>query len=416
MEDKISTILKTYHKISETTENIVTITIKNPMEELLAKKYSDRFNLKKNRNTLIKNFEENSRKLLEFGIKPKISRNLFLVYGFSTVEEGLEILGKNKNNEWEHKFIESDDKKCFICEEKEINHRSTIKKLLSRRSLENDDIQNLNRNRKLNSNLNYNNNFFQFDDNYNSFNNYKRQISKKELFLKKNYSSTSLDFKSPSNKNIKKKLYLSNPFKDLNIKINENKEKDVIYIYNNIINTNKIDNFNKENIQNINQDNKKEEDICLICFDNLNDEKKVYLNCKDNFCKECLQEYLKEEIKNSRVLELKCPQKICIKLLDKEFIEKYTEKDIFLKYKKFLIREKYKNNLNMINCPILNCEGYAQINEKENNNKNNKIDLINLISEREKDKEKEIDKEKDNDSKGKIISFNLFIIINKLNK
>ena len=83
------------------------------------------------------------------------------------------------------------------------------------------------------------------------------------------------------------------------------------------------------------------------------------LNCNHIFCTDCTNEYLNEEIKNSRVLEIKCPFKDCKFTYSEDNLKNIVKDEVLYKYKKFLLREKYKNNPNFIICPIVNCEGYA---------------------------------------------------------
>ena len=45
---------------------------------------------------------------------------------------------------------------------------------------------------------------------------------------------------------------------------------------------------------------------CPVCFAEIKEDNMYYLKCKHLFCKECIVNYLEEEINNARVLGLKC--------------------------------------------------------------------------------------------------------------
>ena len=55
---------------------------------------------------------------------------------------------------------------------------------------------------------------------------------------------------------------------------------------------------------------------CPICILEIEKNKSFNLNCNHKFCLDCIQEYLDEEIKNSRVIEITCPMKNCKVLFD----------------------------------------------------------------------------------------------------
>ena len=107
---------------------------------------------------------------------------------------------------------------------------------------------------------------------------------------------------------------------------------------------------------------------CQICFDEFNNDSETYnLSCMHKFCKECVVEYVKEEINNSRVLNLKCPIRECTDLFNEGNINELMDDTYKYKYSKFKQREKVKNDSSLIVCPIVNCEGFAQKPKEEEN-------------------------------------------------
>ena len=103
------------------------------------------------------------------------------------------------------------------------------------------------------------------------------------------------------------------------------------------------------------------QNTCQICFDEFNNNSETYnLNCMHKFCKECIIEYLKEEINNSRVINLKCPIQECTDLFNEGNINELMDDTFKYKYSKFKQREKIKNDPSLVVCPIINCEGFAQ--------------------------------------------------------
>lgn len=131
--------------------------------------------------------------------------------------------------------------------------------------------------------------------------------------------------------------------KDIELKIKELKD------FNKIIPDN-----NKNNIIAPNNNN-----ICQICFDEMSS-KTFQLKCAHLFCKECIMEYLKEEINNSRVAKINCPYPKCKQQFTENNITDLLSKEYVTKYKRFIFREKFKSGPSYVSCPILNCDGYAK--------------------------------------------------------
>lgn len=234
----------------------------------------------------IKSFNLISTPLIKMGFPPKQVIHSFLVYKYSTINEAIEILSE-VNRKSNHKYIESDGEKCFICDKQEIYH---IRE--------------------------------QIENNINNKEIYQRVKSKKDIQLE-----------------TQQLLQKSN---------------NLIDIYNN-----------------------KDDNLCAICFEELDNNNKFSLQCNHIFCKECVIEYLKEEIKNSRVLNITCPQKECKTAFTKDILQNLLDEEYMYKYNKYLQREKLKNNPDLVPCPIVNCEGYANKTEADNNKENSDSNKVN---------------------------------------
>jgi len=168
-----------------------------------------------------------------------------------------------------------------------------------------------------------------------------------KIYLKSNLNEISdleEDYK------LKKKISEKENFLRKSLNSNTLKNRDsIISVKKNILE------IEKEELK-INPSDKNE---CPICILEITDNMNFELICNHRFCLDCVREYLNEEIKNSRVLKLKCPEKNCNAEFDERKIRLLTKDEVFYKYKKFLLREKYKYVPNIVCCPIVNCEGYA---------------------------------------------------------
>jgi hypothetical protein len=100
----------------------------NSKNNILAKQ----FGLELKDNDVV-NLEAISTELLKMGFPPRQVMNSFLVYKYKSVEEGLELLSKSEESLWNHRFIEGDLERCFICEDLESQHRS-IKTILEKKA------------------------------------------------------------------------------------------------------------------------------------------------------------------------------------------------------------------------------------------------------------------------------------------
>ena len=99
---------------------------------------------------------------------------------------------------------------------------------------------------------------------------------------------------------------------------------------------------------------------CPICWDEIKENEKICLNCKHQYCKECIINYIKEEIKNNKNEETSCPTAECKEKFPEDIIKAYSSPEQYAKYLKFQERRRInKESDSIIHCPFVNCEGYA---------------------------------------------------------
>lgn len=225
----------------------------NPIEQELTNNYSKKITDKEK----IKNFELISKQLILLGFKPREVLNSFLVYQYTTVEEGVELLSE-KNSLKNHYFIESDESKCYICSEPQERHIQKQVNIL---------VPNL--------------------------------ITREEIIQKQSNVSNNTSLILSSNE-------------------------------------------------------------CQICFGEITENNSFCLKCQHKFCKDCIIEYLTEEIKNSRVLDIKCPYGKCKEIFTEEILSELLSPEIMKKYRKFLEREKIRRCPDLVLCPFVDCEGFAE--------------------------------------------------------
>ncbi len=141
--------------------------------------------------------------------------------------------------------------------------------------------------------------------------------------------------------------------------------------------------------------------ICFICLLEFEEDNKIILGCKHEFCRDCIFYYLEEEIKNSRVESIKCPEKKCFNTQENnsvinkydylnentftfsnELIQELVSKEIYEKYLDFKVKLLIEKNKDLSFCPIPNCKGYARIDGEllnDNDNNNNIDNQIRLL-------------------------------------
>ena len=122
----------------------------------------------------------------------------------------------------------------------------------------------------------------------------------------------------------------------------------------------------------VSQLNNIEENCCLVCLDNIENEDLEYykIECGHKFCKECWLNYLEEKIKTNE--DILCMEKTCLKIIKEEIIKNFLKDNQILleKYEKFLIRKEVYKNPNKKFCPFPNCDGIGIIRDyKSKNNK-----------------------------------------------
>jgi hypothetical protein len=107
-----------------------------PKNEALIKEFSSEI---RERVDLVKKFENISKELIIMGFSPTIVLHSFLVFKYNSIEDGVELLNKNSEGLWNHKYIEGEDNLCFVCDSSEDEHRS-LKRFASK-SIHNLDIK-----------------------------------------------------------------------------------------------------------------------------------------------------------------------------------------------------------------------------------------------------------------------------------
>ena len=104
---------------------------------------------------------------------------------------------------------------------------------------------------------------------------------------------------------------------------------------------------------------------CEICTENFGNEKerKKIINPKCNhfYCFTCWLHYISDQIENSNVEKIKCPNFECKESLSEEFILELIKNNnnLIEKYKKFKLKLEVINNPNKKFCPKVGCDSYA---------------------------------------------------------
>jgi len=141
-------------------------------------------------------------------------------------------------------------------------------------------------------------------------------------------------------------------------------------------------NFNSNEIYK-SEETGKECPICIMDFDSDNE---VKLPCNHKFCRDCLNYYLEEEVKNSRVNYIKCPESTCENgdppgtsfVFTDDLIKRFLSENLYDKYLEFKQKLIIEKDPSLTFCPIPNCKGYAKKEKKkeETNFLENNNDLI----------------------------------------
>lgn len=115
--------------------------------------------------------------------------------------------------------------------------------------------------------------------------------------------------------------------------------------------------------------------ICEICQGDIFDA--YNLDCKHEFCRECLREYILNKINTSNVIDIECPlgKSKCSLIINENDIKLLVLEYDYKRYKKFVRRVNISKIPGVIFCPFSNCESYAIKNSKLNTNTNLQIDL-----------------------------------------
>ena len=112
----------------------------------------------------------------------------------------------------------------------------------------------------------------------------------------------------------------------------------------------------------------KECEICTEYFGKEKERKKIINpKCNHFYCYTCWLHYIQDQIENSNVEKMKCPNFECKEYLSEEFIMELIKDNTTLidKYKKFKVKLEIINNPNKKFCPKIGCDSFA-IRENEN--------------------------------------------------
>ena len=155
----------------------------------------------------------------------------------------------------------------------------------------------------------------------------------------------------------------------------------------------------------------KECEICTEFFGKEKERKKIVNpKCNHFYCYTCWLHFIQDQIENSNVDKIKCPNYECKENLSEEFIMELIKDNTILidKYKKFKLKLEIINNPNKKFCPKIGCDSYAvrdNENIKEVTCKNNHKFCFNCLRDwhGNTDCDLELEKEFQIWKKGKII-------------
>ncbi|CAD8194272.1 unnamed protein product [Paramecium pentaurelia] len=100
-------------------------------------------------------------------------------------------------------------------------------------------------------------------------------------------------------------------------------------------------------------------DYCGICLGEFKNKQKV-LNCKHEFCYECIQSYLDNKIKIAQVLEIECPQLGCDNYYNDEIIKGLVNDEQYQKYDKFKKKRLLEKDETVRWCIKPGCDKYIK--------------------------------------------------------
>ncbi|CAD8113857.1 unnamed protein product [Paramecium sonneborni] len=121
-----------------------------------------------------------------------------------------------------------------------------------------------------------------------------------------------------------------------------------------------IDQFIVEETRQVNVSNIRDKiDYCGICLGEYQDKQKA-LNCRHEFCKQCLQNYLDNKINNGQVLEIECPQQKCDNYFNDEIIKSLVNDEQYQKYEKFKRQKLLDRDETVRWCVRPGCDKYIK--------------------------------------------------------
>jgi hypothetical protein len=95
--------------------------------------------------------------------------------------------------------------------------------------------------------------------------------------------------------------------------------------------------------------------ICRVCYISHEAETMLTFPCGHEFCSECVKGYLYHEIKEGRVLNIRCCQAECEGIFEDSVLECILDKSLYEKYLKFKRNKVVESDPNSRWCPNPNC-------------------------------------------------------------
>ncbi|CAD8106650.1 unnamed protein product [Paramecium primaurelia] len=115
----------------------------------------------------------------------------------------------------------------------------------------------------------------------------------------------------------------------------------------------------EETRQELEKDSKYNNDYCGICLGEYKKKQKA-LNCRHEFCYECLQFYLDNKINNGQVLEIECPQQGCDNYFNDEAIKNLINDEQYQKFEKFKKQKLLDRDETIRWCVRPGCDKYIK--------------------------------------------------------